>query len=144
METQFENPDPLISQQKQQGTTSSLFRRKKWAQRSCSRWGREQLVRILWKPQVPRPAGSGGRSLCANAAALHIAQPLGPGGACGAAEHGADQPDAERPEPRGLRQRAGERGARQESAGWGGHPAATKPRTSAHCALGAGLMGVPL
>lgn len=28
--------------------------------------------------------------------------------------------------------------------GWGGHSAATKPKTSARCALGAGLVGVPL
>lgn len=56
----------------------------------------------------PHPGGSR-RCLRADPAALHVPQPPGAGGARRAAEHGADQPDAQRPQPRGLRQRAGAR-----------------------------------
>lgn len=97
----------------------------------------------------PGPAGGSGRRLRADPEALHIAQPLGAGGTCRSAEHRADQPDAKRPQPRGLRQRAGERKARLVSfgrpGGGGGPEAQAESQAPATlCAPGAGLVGVPL
>ena len=51
----------------------------------------------------PSP-GWGVQCVRADTAALHVAEPLGAGGARCAAEPAADHPDVDWPEPRGLRQ----------------------------------------
>lgn len=63
----------------------------------------EATTNALHPTPHPGPTGGSCWRLRSDAAALHIAQPLGAGGARCAAEHGADQPDAERPQPCGLR-----------------------------------------
>ncbi|XP_060001418.1 DNA-binding protein RFX2 isoform X8 [Lagenorhynchus albirostris] len=74
----------------------------------CQELGRLVDERHERLPTAGHPdQGRRGRRLRTDPAALHVAQPPGAGGPGSAAEHGADQPDAERPQPRGLRQRAG-------------------------------------
>lgn len=59
-------------------------------------------------PPAPQlPTGGGSKCLCPDAAALHVPQPPGAGGTRRPAEHGPDQPDAQRPQPGRLRQRPG-------------------------------------
>lgn len=52
--------------------------------------------------------GQRGQRLRPDAAEIHIPQPPGTGGPGRASEHFPDQPDAQRPQPRGLCQRAGD------------------------------------
>lgn len=59
-------------------------------------------------PLPPSVTGGRGQRLRADPAEVHVPQPPGAGSAGSASERFPDQPNAQRPQPRGLRQRAGD------------------------------------
>ena len=82
----------------------------------------------MGSPQASSP-GRCGECLCADPAEVHIPQPPGAGGPGSAAEHLPDQPDAQRPQPCGLRQRAGDfsQAPRPPEVGMGTHWLSSHP-----------------